>query len=111
MDAAAVTAAGAVAVSALAAFFTFRNSGQANSVSERAGELGWVKELRQDAVDTRREMETCREEVTNLRRQLGVVTREAEHWITEYAFLHRTVWRPGVTVERLRELLGPPPPE
>lgn len=111
MDATAITAVGALAVSALAAVLTFRTSGQANNVNERANELSWVKELRQDAVDTRRDMESCREEVHNLRRQLGVVTREAEHWITEYAFLHRTVWRPGVTVERLRELLGPPPPE
>lgn len=111
VDAAAITAAGAVAVSALAALFTYRNSSQANSVSEKAQELTWVKELRQDAIDTRHELDGCQEQVTNLRRQLGVVTREAEHWINEYAFLHRTVWRPGVTVERLRELLGPPPPE
>lgn len=111
METATLIAAGSVAVAALSAYFTFRTSGQATNVSARAQELGWVKELRQDAVDTRREMEACRDEVTNLRRQLGVVTREAEHWITEYQFMHRTVWRPGVTLERIRELLGPPPPE
>jgi hypothetical protein len=87
----------------------FKRSGKANQLNERAGELGWVKELRQDALDTRREMEGLQDQVMNLRRQLATVTREAEHWITEYQFLHRTIWRESTSVERLRELVGPPP--
>ena len=111
MDASDVIAGGSVVVAGIGALFAYKSSGKANDVSEKANELGWVKELRQDAIDTRREMDACQVQVTQLRRQLAVVTREAEHWVSEFQFIHRTVWRPGVTVERLREMLGPPPPE
>lgn len=111
MDAAIVIAAGSVLVAAGSAIFTFRNGSKATDVNARAGELGWVKELRQDALDTRKEMENCQQQVRDLSRQLTVVTREAEHWIAEYQFVHRTLWRNGISIERLRELLGPPPPE
>lgn len=111
MDASDVIAGGSVVVAGLGAFFAYRSSGAANDVSAKANELGWVKELRQDAIDTRREMDACQIQVTQLRRQLAVVTREAEHWVAEFRFIHRTVWRDGVTIERLREILGPPPHE
>lgn len=111
MDASDVIAGGSVVVAGLGALFAYKSSGAANNVSEKAGELSWVKELRQDAIDTRRELDGCQVQVTQLRRQIAVVTREAEHWVNEYQFIHRTVWRPGVTVERLREMLGPPPDE
>lgn len=109
MEAAVVIAGGSVAVAALSALFTYRASGAATDVSRKAEELGWVKELRQDAIDTRREMDACQIQVTQLRRQLAVVTREAEHWISEFQFVHRTIWRPGMTLDRVRELMGPPP--
>lgn len=95
----------------IAAILVFRQSGRANNTQDKQGELAWVKELRADAIDTRKEMEAAQEQVRTLRRQLDVVTREADHWIHEYQFFHRTVWRDGISVERLRELLGPPPPE
>lgn len=93
----------------VAALLVYRSSGKATDVNEKAQELGWVKELRQDALDTRKEMEALQDQVMTLRRQLATVTREAEHWIAEYQFVHRTVWREGANIERLRELLGPPP--
>lgn len=95
-------------------FFTFRSSSRATDVNSRAAELGWVKELRQDATDARRELGDAREEVDQLRgrvrelsRQVDAVTREADHWITEHQAMRRHAWRPGMTIDRLRELIGP----
>jgi uncharacterized protein YlxW (UPF0749 family) len=102
-----VIAAIAAIPSVLAAFLVYRTSTQANRTGESRSELDWVKELRQDALDTRKEMEAAQEQVKQLRRQLETVTREADHWIAEYQFMQRNVWRDGMSVERLRELLGP----
>lgn len=95
----------------IGAWWVYRQSGRANDTQDKAQDLAWTKELRQDALDTRREMEALSAQVNTLRRQLDIVTREADHWIAEYQFMHRTVWRDGISVERLRELLGPPPAE
>ncbi len=89
----------------------WRSSGRATDVNERAAELAWVKEIRQDASDARKDVEALQEQVRILTRQLSVVTREAEHWIAQYQLVHRTAWRPGVTVDQLRELLGPDAPQ
>jgi hypothetical protein len=94
-----------------AAFMVFRSSSRATNVNEKAQELGWVKELRQDAIDTRKEMEGLQDQVQTLRRQLATVSREAEFWITEYRTLHRTIWRDGVDIGRLRQFVGPLPPD
>lgn len=94
----------------VAAYLVYRSSSRANDVNSRAAELGWVKELRQDALDARREVEQLQEEVRRLRRQLDVVTREADHWIAEHQTARRNAWRPGMTIDRLRELIGPVDP-
>lgn len=91
----------------LAAFLVYRSSNRANSVNEAAANLGWVKELRQDAHDAREEVDQLRSQVRELRRQLDAVTREADHWIAEHQSMRRHTWRPGMTIERLRELIGP----
>jgi HAMP domain-containing protein len=100
----ALIAAGAAVV---AAFFSWRSSSRATDVNARAAELGWVKEMRQDAIDAREEVEQLRTQVRELRRQLDAVTREADHWIAEHQTMRRHVQRPGMTIERLRELFGP----
>lgn len=66
-----------------------------------------MKELRQDTIDAREEVVQLRTEVRELRRQLDVVTREADHWIAEHQSMRRHTWRPGMTIDRLRELIGP----
>lgn len=91
----------------VAAFLVFRSSSRANDINDRAADLGWVKELRQDAHDAREEVDQLRQQVRELRRQLDAVTREADHWIAEHQTLRRQAWRPGMTIERLRELIGP----
>lgn len=91
----------------VAAFLVFRSSSRANDVNARAAELGWVKELRQDAHDAREEVDQLRQQVRELRRQLDAVTREADHWIAEHQSMRRHAWRPGMTIERLRDLIGP----
>ncbi len=88
-------------------FFTFRSSGRATDVNARAAELGWVKELRQDTIDAREEIDQLRNQVRELRRQLDAVTREADYWINEHQTMRRHVNRPGMTLERLREMFGP----
>lgn len=94
----------------LAALLVYRSSRRANAVAQDQANLGWAKELRQDAMDAREEVEQLRTQVRELRRQLDAVTREADHWISEHQSMRRHVWRPGMTVERLRELIGPVDP-
>jgi peptidoglycan hydrolase CwlO-like protein len=91
----------------VAAFLVYRSANRANDVNARAAELGWVKELRQDAADAREEVDQLRAQVRQLQRQLDVVTREADHWIAEHQAMRRHAWRPGMTLDRLRELIGP----
>jgi uncharacterized protein YlxW (UPF0749 family) len=94
-----IAATGAV----IAAFFAWRASTQAT-------QLGWAKELREDAAGARTEVAKLREEVRDLRRQLELAQREADHWLTEHQTARRHAHRPGMTIERLRELLGPVDP-
>lgn len=100
------------------AVLVWRSSRRANAVqaaatdvNARAAELAWVKEVRQDAKEARDEIEGLQEQVRTLSRQLAVVTREADHWIAQYQFVHRTAWRPGMTLEQLRAILGPDAPQ
>jgi hypothetical protein len=88
-------------------FFTFRSSTRATDVNQQAANIGLVKELRQDAAEAREEVDQLRNQVRELRRQLEAVTREADYWINEHQAMRRHTWRPGMTIERLRELIGP----
>lgn len=110
MDASVIAAAIAAVAAIAAAVIAARSSRRATDVNEQAANLGWVKELRQDAIDARKEVADLRAEVRELRRQLGVVTTEADHWVAQHQTMRRHAWRPGMTIERLRELIGPEPP-
>lgn len=94
----------------LVALLVYRSSRRANAVAEDQANLGWAKELRQDAADARSEVAQLRTEVRELRRQLTAATREADYWVTEHQAMRRNTWRPGMTIERLRELIGPVEP-
>lgn len=93
--------------SLVAALLVYRSSRRANAVSQEQANIGWAREVRQDATDARSEVAALRNEVRELRRQLDIVTREADHWITEHQTMRRYTWRPGMTIDRLRELIGP----
>lgn len=110
MDTPTIVALIALGGTILTAIFTFRSSTRATDVHARAAELGWVKELRQDAADARSEVAQLRTEVRELRRQLELAQREADHWLTEHTAMRRHAWRQGMTLVRLRELIGPEPP-
>jgi predicted RNase H-like nuclease (RuvC/YqgF family) len=110
VDASVVVACVAAGAAIVAAIISARSSRRATDVNEQAANLEWVKELRRDAVDARKEVAELRSEVRELRRQLAVVTGEADYWINEHQALRRHAWRPGMTIERLRELLGHEPP-
>lgn len=107
MDATVAVAGISAGAAVFSGFLVWRSSGRATDVNARAAELAWVKEIRQDAKDAREDVEALQAQVRTLTRQLSVVTREAEHWITRYQFVHRTAHRPGITLEQLREILGP----
>lgn len=110
MDTSVVVALIALAASTVTAFFTWRASGQATDVNERSAELLWAKEIRQDALDARKDVEALQAKVLTLSRQVDTITREAEYWMQQYQLVHRTAWRPGMTLDRVRQFLGPEPP-
>lgn len=110
MDTPTVVALIAAGGSLIAALSASRSAGRATDVNQQAANLGWVKEMRQDAADAREEVEQLRGQVRELRRQLDTVTREADHWIAEHQSMRRHAQRPGMTIERLRELIGPMDP-
>jgi hypothetical protein len=101
----------ALGTAAVTAVFAWRSSGRATDVNERAAELAWVKEIRQDAIDARKDVEALQAKVQTLSRQVDTITREAEYWMQQYQLVHRTVWRRGMTLERVRDFLGPEPPK
>jgi hypothetical protein len=100
----------ALGATAVTAFFTWRASGKATDVNERNADLGWVKEIRQDAIDARKEIDALQGQLRTVSRQMDTMQKEAEYWIAQYQLVHRTAWRPGMTLDRLRELLGPDAP-
>lgn len=110
MDTATVVALTALGGTIISAALTFRSSGRATDVNQQAANLAWVKELRQDANDAREEVAELRGQVRELKRQLDLVTREADHWIAEHQTMRRHAHRPGMTIDRLRELIGPVEP-
>ena len=110
MDTPTLVAVIALAGTVITALFAWRSSSRATDVNQQAANLAWVKELRQDASDAREEVEQLRGQVRELRRQLDAVTREADHWIAEHQAMRRHAWRPGMTIDRLRELIGPMDP-
>jgi uncharacterized protein YlxW (UPF0749 family) len=97
----------ALVASVVTGFFTWRTSGRAN---DRNADLGWAREIRQDAIDARKEVEALQAKVATLSRQVEAMQRETEYWIGQYQLAHRTAWRSGMTLERLREFLGPDAP-
>lgn len=105
-----VTALIAAGAAVIAAFFAWRSSSKATDVNEQAANLAWVKELRQDAADARREVQQLRDEIRQVRRELAVAQGEADHWNAEHQTMRRHAWRPGMTIDKLRELLGPVDP-
>lgn len=109
METATVVAIVAAVASITGAILVSRSARRANDVNEQAANLGWVKELRQDAIDTRKELERCQEQVRHLSRQLDLVTREADHWIAEHQNMRTHAFRRGMTIDRLRAMWPEPP--
>lgn len=100
----------AVVASAITAFFTWRSSKRATDVNDRSTDLAWAKEIRQDAIDARKEVDALQSQLRTVSRQMEAMQKEAEYWITQYQLVHRTAWRPGMTLDRLRDFLGPEAP-
>lgn len=109
METASIVAIVAAVASITGAVLVSRSARRANDVNEQAANLAWVKELRQDAIDTRRELEKCQEQVRHLSRQLDLVTREADHWIAEHQNMRNHAFRRGMSIDRLRAMWPEPP--
>lgn len=110
MDKAIVVALLALAASGITAFFAWKSSTRATDVNARAADLEWVKAIKTDASDARKEVEQLQVQLRQVSRQMEAVQREAEYWIAQYQVVHRTAWREGMTLARLRQFLGPDAP-
>lgn len=86
-----------------------RVNARAVDVNEAANQLEWVKELRKAQGEAEQHADELDERVKDLRRQLEVATREAEQLVAELQLFRRTAWRDGMTIDRLRAFIGPPP--
>lgn len=86
----------------VACYLTYRAATRAAAAQQQTVDLARTKQLRED-------LTAAEQEVTKLRRQVSVLTKEAEGAVADLVYLRRTIWRPGMTVERLRELVGPEP--
>jgi hypothetical protein len=96
-------------ISSLAAIFcglmVYRSSRRATDVQAQNTDATRTKQLRED-------LTAAESEVKKLRREVAVLTKEAEATAADLVYLRRTIWRPGMTIERLREFVGrevPPP--
>lgn len=69
-------------------------------IGERAADAARTRQLRED-------LGAAEMEVRSLRRQVEVLTREVESTAADLIYLRRTIWRPGMTLERLRQYVGP----
>lgn len=93
-----------------ASYLTYRASLRANrtqqlqaATAQQTADTARTKQLRDD-------LTAAEEEVTKLRRQVSVLTKEAEQAVADLVYLRRTIWRSGMTIERLREFVGPESP-
>ena len=110
MDTSVVVAGISAAAAVFSGVLVWRSSRRATDVNARATDLQWAKEIRQDAIDARKEVEALQTKVQTLSRQVDAMQRETEYWIGQYQLAHRTAWRPGMTLDRLRDFLGPDAP-
>lgn len=99
----------AASASITAAWFAYRGSTRATVVNERANELQWVKELRAEAADARRESSAARAEAAECHRQLTTVRREATALADELHRIVRAIHDPYMSVDRLRAMVPFPP--
>lgn len=89
-----------VVATLVACLLTYRASTRATRVSESNADASRTRQLRED-------LTAAEEEVVKLRRQVAVLTKEAEGAVADLVYLRRTIWRDGMTVDRLREFVGP----
>lgn len=110
MDASLAVASLALLGTVVTAWFTYRAATRATDVNKQATDLAWVKELRGQVEAGQTEVIKLQTQVHDLRRQLELATREAEHLVDEMRLMRRTAWRDGMTIERFRQFIGPEPP-
>jgi small-conductance mechanosensitive channel len=94
----------------LACYLTFRASTRATRVSQQQANIAQQAADEARAKRMRDDLEAAEGEVVKLRRQVAVLTKEAENTAADLIYLRRTIWRSGMTIERLREFVGPESP-
>lgn len=110
MDTGVVVAAISASSAVICGALVWRSSGRATAVDRQAADLEWVKEIKQDAVAARKEVDALTKQVRTLSAQMDAMAKETDYWIAQYQLVHRTVWRPGMTLDRVRQFIGPEPP-
>lgn len=94
----------------LACYLTYRASLRATRVQQQVASATQQTADENRAKRMRDDLTAAEEEISKLRRQVVVLTREAEGCAADLVYLRRTIWRSGMTIERLREFVGPESP-
>lgn len=96
-----------ILVSVASTIMVSGNARRATTVQAENVDLSRIRDLRAELAETKIELDACRQQATELNRKLQIANREAGEAWTEVAVLRRMAYRPGMTIERLREYLGP----
>lgn len=99
-----------ILVTLVACFLTYRAAIRATRVNQQQASIAQQAADEARAKRMRDDLTAAEEEITKLRRQVGVLTKEAESTAADLIYLRRTIWRSGMTIERLREFVGPESP-
>lgn len=100
---------GALVATLLGTLLVSRNARKATSVNAQNVDLARIRDLRSELAETKNELEACKTQATELNRKLQISNREASQAWLELAELKRLAHRPGMTLPRLLEYIGPLP--
>lgn len=103
MDSAVAVAAISAAAATVAAVLAYRSSSRAANATEHGHMLRWAEELRTDAADARREAREARTEAAAAGRQLRELRGQVDELVTYVRWVVRTIHRPGMDIDLLRE--------
>lgn len=96
----------AVAITAVGAVMTYRNSSRATDVSEDRIEIERAAELRADAREARDDARIARTEAGQARNLAGEAHRRMDEVVSYLGWILRLIHDPGMTIEQLRDEVG-----
>lgn len=90
---------------------TYRNGRRGTDISEQTYELNRLNAVEKRASDLEDKLTRANDTIDALQRKLRVTTELADQATAEWQALHKLIWRPGMTLDRLKDYVGPPTPE